>query len=127
MVGIDGSTLEANAAMRSIVRRDNGDNGDKGPSYEEFLKGLAQLESGIPTPTREDLSMSLMAKRKNPAAVQLGRRGAKARMSKMTPEQRSEVGTSASGLPHELRQSHRCGYSKSPPRPPWAAGKSIVV
>src|SRR6266481_3351582 len=48
-VGIDGTTLEANAAMRSIVRRDNG------ASYEEFLKGLAR-ESGIPTPTREDLA-----------------------------------------------------------------------
>ena len=35
-VGIDATTLEANAAMRSIVRRDNGE------SYEEFLKGLAK-------------------------------------------------------------------------------------
>ena len=44
-MGIDGTTLEANAAMRSIVRRDNG------ASYEEFLKGLAR-ESGIPTHRR---------------------------------------------------------------------------
>ena len=48
-VGIDATTLEANAAMRSIVRRDNGE------SYEEFLTGLAK-ESGIATPTREDLA-----------------------------------------------------------------------
>jgi transposase len=48
-IGIDATTLEANAAMRSIVRRDNGD------SYEEFLRGLAN-ESGIETPTREDLA-----------------------------------------------------------------------
>ena len=48
-VGIDATTLEANAAMRSIVRRDNGE------SYEEFLKGLAK-ESGIATPTQEDLA-----------------------------------------------------------------------
>jgi transposase len=48
-VGVDGTTLEANAAMRSIVRRDNGE------SYEEFLKGLAR-QSGIATPTREDLA-----------------------------------------------------------------------
>jgi transposase len=48
-VGIDATTLEANAALRSIVRRDNGE------SYEEFLTGLAQ-ESGIATPTREDLA-----------------------------------------------------------------------
>jgi transposase len=59
-VGIDGTTLEANAAMRSIVRRDNG------ASYEEFLKGLAR-ESGIPTPTREDLAR-LDCKRKKKGA-----------------------------------------------------------
>lgn len=32
-----------------------------------------------------------MAKRKNPAAVALGRRGAKARMKKLSPEKRREV------------------------------------
>src|SRR6201981_883310 len=59
-VGIDATTLEANAAMRSIVRRDNGE------SYEEFLKGLAK-ESGIATPTREDLGR-LDRTRKNKAS-----------------------------------------------------------
>src|SRR5947199_3010736 len=48
-VGIDGTTLEANAAMRSIVRRDTGE------GYEEFLWRLAE-ESGIATPTREQLA-----------------------------------------------------------------------
>jgi len=48
-VGIDGTTLEANAAMRSIVRRDTGE------EYEEFLRRLAR-ESGIDTPTREQLA-----------------------------------------------------------------------
>jgi len=48
-IGIDATTLEANAAMRSIVRRDTG------ASYEEFLRGLAQA-SGMETPTREDLA-----------------------------------------------------------------------
>ena len=48
-VAIDGTTLEANAALRSIVRRDNGQ------AYDEFLKGLAK-ESGIDTPTREELA-----------------------------------------------------------------------
>ena len=48
-VAIDATTLEANAAMRSIVRRDTGE------SYEEFLRGLAKA-SGIATPTREDLA-----------------------------------------------------------------------
>jgi transposase len=49
MVGVDATTLEANAAMRSIVRRDNGQ------GYEAFLTGLAK-KSGIATPTREDLA-----------------------------------------------------------------------
>jgi transposase len=49
MVGIDATMLEANAAMRSIVRRDNGQ------KYEEFLTELAK-QSGIETPTREDLA-----------------------------------------------------------------------
>ena len=48
-VAIDATTLEANAAMRSIVRRDTGE------SYEEFLRGLAKA-SGITTPTREELA-----------------------------------------------------------------------
>src|SRR5664280_2686201 len=47
-IAIDATTLEANAAMRSIVRRDTGE------SYDEFLNGLAKA-SGIETPTREDM------------------------------------------------------------------------
>jgi transposase len=48
-VGIDATTLEANAAMRSIVRRDTKE------TYQEFLTRLAKA-SGIETPTREDLA-----------------------------------------------------------------------
>ena len=48
-VAIDATTLEANAAMRSIVRRDTGE------SYEAFLIGLAKA-SGVETPTREELA-----------------------------------------------------------------------
>jgi transposase len=48
-VGIDATTLEANAALRSIVRRDTGE------SYKDFLTKLAQA-SGIETPTRADLA-----------------------------------------------------------------------
>ena len=49
IVGIDATTLEANAALRSIVRRDTGE------GYQEFLTTLAQA-SGIETPTRADLA-----------------------------------------------------------------------
>src|ERR1700712_3199443 len=48
-IGIDATTLEANAALRSIVRRDSGE------TYDEFLTRLAQA-SGIETPTRADLA-----------------------------------------------------------------------
>jgi len=58
-IGIDATTLEANAAMRSIVRKDTGE------SYEKFLTGLAKA-SGIETPTREQLA-KLDKKRKNKA------------------------------------------------------------
>lgn len=48
-ISIDATTLEANAAMRSIVRREDGQ------TYEEYLKGLAQA-AGMENPTREQLA-----------------------------------------------------------------------
>ena len=56
-VRVDATTLEANAALRSIVRRDTGE------SYQDFLTKLAQA-SGIETPTRADLAR-MDRKRKN--------------------------------------------------------------
>ena len=47
-LGVDGSTMEANAALRAIVRRDSGED------YREMLRRLAE-ESGIETPTADDL------------------------------------------------------------------------
>jgi transposase len=47
-IGLDASTMEANAALRAIVRRDTGE------GYREMLKRLA-AESGIATPTADDL------------------------------------------------------------------------
>jgi transposase len=48
-VSVDATTLEANAAMRTIVRRDTG------KRYEEYLKELAAAE-GMENPTREQLA-----------------------------------------------------------------------
>jgi transposase len=48
-IGVDATTLEANAAMKSIVRRDTGE------GYGEFLRRLAE-ESGEATPTRAELA-----------------------------------------------------------------------
>lgn len=48
-IGVDATTLEANAAMKSIVRRDTGE------SYKEFLRRLAE-ESGEPTLSRAELA-----------------------------------------------------------------------
>lgn len=47
-IAIDATTLEANAAMKSIVRKDTGRN------WNEYLKGLAQAE-GLEDPSVEDL------------------------------------------------------------------------
>jgi transposase len=47
-IGVDASTMEANAALRTIVRRDNGE------TYREMLVRMAK-ESGIETPAAEDL------------------------------------------------------------------------
>ena len=48
-ISVDGSTLEANAALRTLVRRGSGED------YKEFLTGLAQA-SGTASPTRDDLA-----------------------------------------------------------------------
>jgi len=47
-IGVDATTMEANAALRNIVRRDTAE------GYREMLERLAQ-ESGIETPTAADL------------------------------------------------------------------------
>jgi len=47
-VAIDATTLEANAAMKSIVRKDSGED------WKQYLQGLAKVE-GIQNPTEEDL------------------------------------------------------------------------
>src|SRR5829696_7062538 len=47
-IGVDASTMEANAALRTIVRRDDG------RTYREMLQQMAK-ESGIETPTADDL------------------------------------------------------------------------
>jgi transposase len=61
-LAIDATTLEANAALRSIVRRDTGE------TYNEFLTKLAK-GSGIETPTRADLA-KLDRKRKKKGSNQ---------------------------------------------------------
>jgi transposase len=48
-LGIDATTLEANAAMRSIVRRDTGE------TYEQYLTRLAEA-SGVETPSKDELA-----------------------------------------------------------------------
>jgi len=47
-VAVDATTLEANAAMKSIVRKDTGQD------WKEYLRGVAKAE-GIENPTEEDL------------------------------------------------------------------------
>ena len=47
-LGVDATTLEANAAMKSIVRKETGEN------WTEYLRGLARAE-GLDHPSEEDL------------------------------------------------------------------------
>lgn len=76
-VGIDATTLEANAAMRSIVRRDTGD------GYVAFLTKLAEA-SGIKTPTREALArFDRKRKKKGANAEWTSPSDADARITKM--------------------------------------------
>jgi hypothetical protein len=55
-IGVDGSTMGANAALRTIVRRDSGE------TYRQTLTRMAK-ESGVETPTIDDL-VQLDRKRK---------------------------------------------------------------
>ena len=48
-IAIDATTLEANAAMRSIVRRDTGE------AYDAYIRQLAEA-AGLEEPTREQLA-----------------------------------------------------------------------
>jgi transposase len=48
-LGVDASTQEANAAMKSIVRRDTGE------TYQQFITSLAKA-SGVETPTAAELA-----------------------------------------------------------------------
>ena len=59
-VCIDATTLQANASMKSLVRRDTGQ------SYDDYLRQLAQAE-GIEQPTKEQLAR-LDRKRKKKAS-----------------------------------------------------------
>jgi transposase len=57
-IGVDSTTLEANAAMKSIVRRDNGE------SYNEYLKRVATAEGVQTTDTASLRRMDRKRKKK---------------------------------------------------------------
>jgi hypothetical protein len=48
-VAVDSTTLEANAAMKSIVRRDTGED------WNDYLRRLLQEQGGAENPTAEEL------------------------------------------------------------------------
>ena len=48
-VAVDSTTLEANAAMKSIVRRDTGED------WNEYLRRLLKEQEGVENPTDEEL------------------------------------------------------------------------
>jgi transposase len=88
-IAIDATTLEANAALRSIVRRDTGE------SYQEFLTKLAKA-SGIETPTREELAR-LDRKRQHKGSNQdwINPQDPDAKITKMKEDGRTHLGHKA--------------------------------
>ena len=76
-VSIDATTLEANAALRSLVRRDNDQ------TYDDYLKDLAKA-AGIENPTREQLArMDRKRKKKGSNKEWKNPHDADARIAKM--------------------------------------------
>lgn len=76
-IGVDASTMEANAALRTIVRREDG------RSYRAMLTQMAR-ESGIETPTTDDL-VRLDRTRKSLPRRRPGARGCRTRSGKARP------------------------------------------
>jgi hypothetical protein len=79
-IGVDASTLEANAALRAIVRRDTGE------GYREMLERMAQ-ESGIATPTAEDLILAQESGIATPTAEDLIRLDRKRKSKTLSNEE----------------------------------------
>ena len=98
-IGVDGSTMEANAALRTIVRRDNGE------SYRAMLTRMAQ-ESGVETPTAEDLAASTESARARRCQRRLGEPDRSRRQ-----DRQDEGRDDASGLQTGTRGRSRHGLS----------------
>jgi transposase len=99
-LGVDASALEANAALRAIVRRGTGE------GYRELLTRIAK-ESGIETPTAEELTQLDRARK--------GKKLSNAAWESPTdPDARSaklqDGRTHLVGKPeHAVNPRHRCG------------------
>ena len=95
-IGVDASTMEANAALRTIVRRDDG------RTYREMLQQMAK-ESGIETPTADDL-----------VRIDRARKGKKLSneewTSKTDPE--AKIARMKDGRTHSRLQARACGRSR---------------
>ena len=76
-LGVDATTLEANAALRSIVRRDNG------ASYQEHVRELMKAE-GMPEPTPAEVARYDRKRKKSLSnRVWVNPHDAEARITKM--------------------------------------------
>ena len=88
-VGIDATTLEANAALRSIVRRDTGE------SYQDFLTKLAQARYTSPiAPRPSKLTMRYREAKMRPGANRASSNGS----SRRPIERSAGVGVGSVGL-----------------------------
>ena len=91
-VGIDATTLEANAAMRSMVRRDTGESNDA------FLTRLAEA-SGLSTPTRAEVARFDRTRKK---------KGTQCRRTRHRPARRG------ADVRRHARDTHPRGRSRTP-------------
>jgi len=84
-VAVDSTTLEADAAMKTIVRRDTGED------WNDYLRRLLQEQEGVENPTEEEL--------RSPAQGQAGiERGVDVADRSRQPHRQDEKRSDASGL-----------------------------
>lgn len=78
-IGVDATDLEANAAMKSIVRRDNGDD------WREYVRKLYEAETGEANPNDEELRRFDSARKKKKVSNEewVSKTDADARIGKM--------------------------------------------
>jgi transposase len=105
-IGVDASTMEANAALKSIVRRDTGEN------YQQMLLRMAK-ESGMDSPTSDDLKR-MDRKRKGKKLSNQDWESTSDPQSKITKREKPKLGLALSLSPIASRLRHPALFTPYP-------------